>query len=171
MLTMFKKAHPIVRPFADIGTLLYRRTLLLPFWPFTGFAKSEIVECFPMYFENEEDIRSQWRAGKVKVGAVWDAHWDKGARKGPDGKSLVVLTPFGVWYIDERASNCTKPHDHQHHCWIRHGSAEEGNLQVDKKGHTCEAGAGSIRIMSQKKGKHLYHARLMRNNLIRIVFF
>ncbi len=171
MLTIFKRAYPIVRPFADIGTLLYRRILLLPFRPFTTFAKSEIVQCFPMRFRNKEDFLSEWSKGNIKVGAVWDAHWDKRVRKGPDGKSLVVLTPGGVWYIDERASNCTKPHDSQHYCWIRHGSAEEGNLQVDKKGHTCEAGAGSIRIISRKKGRHLYHARLMRNNLIRIVFF
>lgn len=170
-MIMFKRTHPAVRPFADVGTLLYRWILLLPFWPFTRFAKSEIVKCFPMHFQNEKDLCSQWKKGGVRVGAVWDVHWDKGIRKGTDGKSLVVLTPEGPWYIDERSFTCTRKDDDEHRCWVRHGSAEEGNLQVDKHGNTCESGAGSIRIVDRKKRQSLYHARLMRNNLIRIIFF
>ncbi len=171
MLIMFKRTPSIIRPFADIGTLLYRWILLLPFWPFTRFAKSEIVECFPMYFESKEDFLNQWKSEKVQVGAVWDAHWYKESRKGSDGKSLVVLTPEGPWYIDGRSSNCTRKDDNEHRCWVRHGSPEAGNLQVDKLGNTCESGAGSIRMVDRKNQKSLYHARLMKNNLIRIVFF
>lgn len=171
MLIMFKRTPPCIRPFADYGTLLYRRILLLPFWPFTQFAKTELVECFPMQFKNEKDFLKKLRRGKINVGAVWDAHWYEDCRKGPDGKSLVVMTPQGVWYIDESSFTCTRPHDDEHRCWVRHGSVEEGNLQVDKQGDTCESGAGSIRIVDRKNKKSLYHARLMRNSLIRIIFF
>lgn len=167
----FRRTPPTVRPFADLGTLLYRKILLLPFWPFTSFVKSEIVTCFPMEFANEKYFNKQWKAGKVQVGAVWEAHWEKGCRKGPDGQSLVILTPAGCWYIDERSSTCTRKDDHEHRCWIRHGSAEEGNLQVDKKGDTCESGAGSIRIINKKSGQSSYHGRLMQGQLIRIIFF
>lgn len=168
---MFKRTYPIVRPFADVGTLLYRWILLLPFWPFTRFARSEIVECFPVGFESENDFRNQLNTGKIKVGAVWDAHWCSDCRKGPDGKSLVVLTPKGLWYVDGRSFTCTRKSDDEHRCWVRHGSTEEGNLQVDKLGNTCESGAGSIRIVDRKNQKSLYHARLMKNTLIRIPFF
>lgn len=91
-------------------------------------------------------------------GACWDAWWmyrdygpigdvaDEEAR-GPDGRCLVVKCPNGVdWHIDSRALNCTMPNDNAHKCWVRHGSPEEGNLHVDKNGHTCGAGAGSIRF-------------------------
>jgi hypothetical protein len=65
---------------------------------------------------------------------------------GPDGKSLIVLTPGGWWYIDSRASNCTRPDDSIHKCWCRHG--EPPNITVDKNGNTCNAGAGSILMRS-----------------------
>lgn len=42
------------------------------------------------------------------------------------------------------ASNCTMPDDKNHKCWVRHGRPEDGTLHVDKNGHTCAAGAGSI---------------------------
>lgn len=153
-----------VRPFAEFGTLAYRKLLLLPFWPFTRFAQSEIIECFPVYFKDERKCKLMLRLGLVKPGAVWDAHWLHDCRTGEDGQSLFVLTPIGPWFIDDIASNCTKPHDHDHRCWVRTGSVEEGTLHVAKNGNTCEAGAGSIRHGG-------YHARLVRNNLIRIVFF
>lgn len=64
---------------------------------------------------------------------------------GPDGRQLWVVLPNGhVWCIDGRASNCTMPDDDEHRCWVRHGSPEDGTLTVDKAGHTCKAGAGSI---------------------------
>lgn len=76
------------------------------------------------------------------IGACYDATWDK--RKGPDGRSLVLKTPGGHWYIDSRASNCDMRDEHTHRCWTRKGSPEEGTLHVDKAGFTCGAGAGSI---------------------------
>ncbi len=60
-----------------------------------------------------------------------------------DGKHLCALVPTGeYWDIDSRASNCTMKEDRTHRCWIRHG--EYPMLTVDKNGHTCAAGAGSI---------------------------
>jgi hypothetical protein len=83
----------------------------------------------------EEMIRSD-----APVGAMWDAIWY--GRKGPDGRSLMVRTPGGDWFIDDRASNCTMRDDNEHRCWVRHG--EVPNITVGKNGHTCRAGAGSI---------------------------
>lgn len=64
----------------------------------------------------------------------WDNH------KGP---CLIAVLPNGDhWNIDSRASNCDMPNDRLHRCWCRHG--EVPNIHVDKNGHTCNAGAGSI---------------------------
>jgi hypothetical protein len=35
--------------------------------------------------------------------------------------------------------------DNVHRCWVRHGTVGEP-LHVDKIGHTCAAGAGSISV-------------------------
>ena len=69
---------------------------------------------------------------------------------GADGLSIacVCLGSRGPdsryhWYIDNRASNCTKPADLEHRCWVRHGTVGD-KLTVDKNGLTCGAGAGSF---------------------------
>lgn len=49
---------------------------------------------------------------------------------------------IGVSTLEAR--NCTMPDDTTHKCWVRHGRPEDGSLHVDKNGHTCGAGAGSI---------------------------
>lgn len=103
---------------------------------------------------------------RLPVGAMWNATWlaDHEDYRGPDGKSICVITPGGEWMIDGRASNCNSPckncgvayKDHldndlaghyyedsrPHKCWIRHGIPP--NLTVNKVGITCGAGAGSI---------------------------
>lgn len=80
---------------------------------------------------------------ELPPGACIDAWWH--SRKGPDGRALqVVLPDRSPWLIDQRASNCTMPDDNTHRCWVRHGRPEDGTLHVDKNGHTCQAGAGSI---------------------------
>jgi hypothetical protein len=57
----------------------------------------------------------------------------------------MVRLPNGRdWAIDGRATNCTRPDDHEHQCWVKHG--EPPNITVDKDGNTCGAGAGSIQI-------------------------
>jgi hypothetical protein len=78
-------------------------------------------------------------------GMMWDAWWNHDVPTwcGPDGKSLHVVCPDGhTWCIDSRCSNCGRPQDNVHKCWVRHG--EPPNITVDKNGHTCSAGAGSI---------------------------
>lgn len=77
-------------------------------------------------------------------GAMWYADWMSAFRTGPDGRNLVVMTPGGEWMIDRRASNCTKPDDDVHRCWVRTGTPP--NVTVGKGGVTCSAGAGSIMI-------------------------
>lgn len=64
-----------------------------------------------------------------------------------DGNHLHCVLPEGThWDIDSRANNCTMPDDSLHRCWIRHGDPETGLVHVDKQGHTCAAGAGSIAV-------------------------
>ena len=79
-------------------------------------------------------------------GAMWDAVWlHEVFPKGPNGRVLTVKLPTGhQWLVDGRASNCTKPGDTAHRCWVRHG--EVPNVTVDKNGLTCDAGAGSIAV-------------------------
>jgi hypothetical protein len=60
-----------------------------------------------------------------------------------EGPHLMCILPDGdEWNIDGRASNCTMPEEKTHRCWVRHG--EVPNIHVDKNGHTCQAGGGSI---------------------------
>jgi hypothetical protein len=84
---------------------------------------------------------------KLPPGACYDATWHHDIPDwcGPDGRSLYVVCPDGMhWGIDGQATNCTKPDDKAHRCWVRHGKPEDGTLHVDKNGNTCAAGAGSI---------------------------
>lgn len=96
------------------------------------------VNCDRLYVS---DTGEEYTLRNPPPGAMWDAWWM--SWKGPDGKSLMVVTPDGwTWNIDGPASNCTKPDDKEHRCWVRHG--EVPNIHVDKNGLTCKAGAGSI---------------------------
>jgi hypothetical protein len=82
-------------------------------------------------------------ARDLPTAALYDAHWWHDYRTGPDGRSLVCVLPNGHhWHIDSRASNCGRPDDDVHRCWVRHG--EPPQVHVDKAGNTCPAGAGSI---------------------------
>lgn len=109
----------------------------------------------PEDLETSQDILYRFPDGSLKtirefpVGTMWDAFWlnDIPQYTGPDGKSLCVRLPGTDrhdWCIDSRASNCTMPNDNIHKCWVRHGIIP--NVTVDKNGHTCGAGAGSIMI-------------------------
>lgn len=78
-------------------------------------------------------------------GACWDASWLHQLYPGSDGITLAVRCPSGRdWIVDSRASNCGRPDDNTHHCWVRHGDPRECAVTVDKNGDTCSAGAGSI---------------------------
>lgn len=86
--------------------------------------------------------------GRLPPGALYVAELmkrqDGWEFKGADGLNVVCVLPNGShWYIDSRASNCTLPQDNVHRCWVRHGT-RGGVIHVDKNGHTCAAGAGSI---------------------------
>ena len=76
------------------------------------------------------------------AGAMTRETWAPG-RSQDGGAPLIVKLPDGdLWYVDDRASNCGRPDDNTHHCWIRHGVLPD--ITVDKNGDTCSAGAGSI---------------------------
>lgn len=82
---------------------------------------------------------------KAPPGAMWFADWMEHGDfcRGPDGHCLAVVLPDGrTWLIDSQATNCTKPDDHVHKCWVRHGTPP--SVTVDKNGNTCAAGGGSI---------------------------
>jgi hypothetical protein len=82
---------------------------------------------------------------KAPPGAMYDATWLHGHKQwvGPDGAAWHMVCPNGcTWHIDGQASDCTMPNDHEHKCWVRHGTAPV--FTVDKNGPTCAAGAGSI---------------------------
>lgn len=60
------------------------------------------------------------------------------------GGHYMIVAPNGQSFsTGNRASNCTKPTERTHRCWVQHGTAETGDLTFDKNGNTCEAGAGS----------------------------
>lgn len=76
-------------------------------------------------------------------GAMYYAWWKKDSPRYAPAGPLYAICPGGhPWNIDGRASNCGKPDDNVHRCWIRHG--EPPDITVDKNGNTCSAGAGSI---------------------------
>lgn len=133
-----------------------------PRWPTAcdacgrGFASDDPYQLFQDQIMRASDGR-EFRLRELPPGACYDAWWDP--TKGPDGRSLVVILPTKQpWHIDHRASNCTMPDDNEHRCWVRHGKPEDGTLHVDKNGHTCAAGAGSIAV----PGYHgfLHHGKL-----------
>lgn len=62
-----------------------------------------------------------------------------------DGRHPYAILPGGHhWDIAGRASNCDMKEETTHRCWILHGDPRTGPVTVDKAGHTCHAGAGSI---------------------------
>lgn len=92
-------------------------------------------------------------------GAMWDNALSHG-RKGDDGRGLAVILPNGdTWHIDSRASNCGRPDDDLHRCWVRHGEVPQ--ITVDKDGNTCPAGGGSIQAGD-------YHGRLLGGVLVEV---
>lgn len=83
------------------------------------------------------------RLREAPAGAMWYAWWLSGWRHQTGDFPIVVRCPDGhEWMPDMEASNCTKPGDRGHYCWVLHGTAP--GLTADKAGVTCGAGAGSI---------------------------
>lgn len=123
-----------------------------PRWPKTcekcgyKFADTDTWQVFYSTVYRRMDTGDLLPWSDMPVGAVRDCEWLHGKPQycGPDGRSLECKTPGGSWIIDSVANNCTMPNDLVHKCWVRHGKPEDGTLHVDKNGHTCGAGAGSI---------------------------
>lgn len=56
---------------------------------------------------------------------------------------LIVELPCGHHVdVGHRASNCSKPDDKKHRCWVVESPLP--NLTLGKNGDTCDAGQGSI---------------------------
>lgn len=110
--------------------------------------------CCPLYrsLETNELVRSI----DLPIGALYALRRQPGRGPnefpptGADGLSIacVIIGDHGPasrshWYIENPASNCTKPTDRDHRCWVRQGTVGE-KLTVGKAGNTCAAGAGSF---------------------------
>lgn len=107
------------------------------------FQENDPWQLFTSHLYKRSDTGEEFTLRDAPPGAIWHARWLDDVYKGPDGKVYAVKLPNGrTWTIDSRASNCTLPQDDEHKCWVRHGSPP--NFTIDKNGHTCNAGAGSI---------------------------
>jgi hypothetical protein len=132
-----------------------------PRWPThctCGLAFTEADEWQEFHDRLYTDGPRTWPKRELPVGAMFYADWLP-SNMFWDNKTdghLTVITPGGEWNIDQRASNCTLPYDRLHRCWVRHG--EPPMVHVDKAGHTCAAGAGSILLQN-------YHGFLHYGNL------
>lgn len=96
-----------------------------------------------------DDAGKEYLRRELPPGAMWYEDFESEYRRGPDGRSLHVLTPDGFpWAIDGPCSNCTLPQDRgpygvAHRCWTRTGVPPL--VSVGKQfGKTCSAGGGSI---------------------------
>ncbi len=100
-------------------------------------------------------------SNELPPGALYDASYLHDIYPMPDGICLVGVCPNGHhWIVDSRASNCTMPDDNVHRCWIRHGDPRTGPVHVDKEGHSCKAGAGSIMCGGDPGSEKHYHGHL-----------
>lgn len=119
------------------------------------FQDSDNWQLFSEHVYRRQDTGELTTIGDSGPGAMWFADWmlrDLDRTKvgnlwrGPDDHCLIVKCPPNghEWTVDGRCSNCTKPTDDLHKCWIRHGTPP--NITVDKNGNTCSAGAGSILV-------------------------
>lgn len=109
------------------------------------FADNDMYQVFKRRFYKNVETGDLYTLEEAPVGAMWYADWYNPIWKGPDGRALVVKLPGNHdWLIDSRCSNCTRPDDKIHKCWVRHGVPP--TITVDKNGDTCNAGAGSIQV-------------------------
>lgn len=109
-----------------------------------AFTHEDAFQLFTEHLYRRADTGALTTLRDAPAGAIWNAEWLAGQPQstGPDGRSLQVKLPNGRhWSIDSIASNCDQK-DRPHKCWVRHG--EPPVITVDKRGDTCNAGAGSI---------------------------
>jgi len=139
-------------------------------WEYTG-RYTEFVDGIRSPIMRQLDTGEERSQRDLPVGALWvlDRKRDDGTEPGPnewppvgacDLLAIACKTIGSVWYIDSRASNCTKRDDKEHRCWVRHGTVGQP-LTVDKKGLTCQAGAGSFYMDNQKWHGHLRNGVLV----------
>ena len=83
----------------------------------------------PLYIRS--DTGELITLAEATPGAIWQ-----------EDNDYIVRTPGGDLNLSSRAGNCSMPFDNEHKCWIIHGEVPE--ITVDKKGHSCDAGGGSI---------------------------
>lgn len=125
-----------------------------PRWPekcsycehrFEGHPFQGVVDQEPIY--RDPATGREWPLREAPVGAMFYADWYPKGWDGPDGRTLICMVP-GIdgkpweWLVDGRASNCTRPDDWTHRCWVRTGVPPK--VTAGKHGNTCSAGAGSI---------------------------
>ena len=121
-----------------------------PLWPTHctcgyEFQEADERQLFSSHIYRRADTGEEMTLREAPDGAMWDAFWypEESKTRGNDGRVIICRVPNGHdWTIDGKATNCTRPDDFTHKCWIRHG--EPPNLTVDKNGDTCGAGAGSV---------------------------
>lgn len=107
------------------------------------FADDDTWQLFTETLYRRQDTGEEMTLREAPPGAMWNSDWLTEFYCGEDGMCLSVRMPNGgTWNIDGEASNCTRPGDKNHKCWVRHGVPP--NITVDKNGETCAAGAGSI---------------------------
>lgn len=120
------------------------------------------IKCFLVEVDGKGNFRrddGDWLPlNELPPGSMYFADWYQ--RKGPNEHHLIVKTPGGLWHVDGRASNCTRPDDRGHYCWVRHG--EPPNVTVDKNGDTCGCGAS----IGQGLGYRDYHGFLRNGELV-----
>jgi hypothetical protein len=141
-----------VRPVEDAARVLEERTPRDdPRWPTHcgcgyEFKADDSWQDFTRELYRRADTGEEMTLREAPPGAMYYAPWlsDLPHYRGPDGRTLIVKCPPDGhdWIVDSRASNCTMPQDDVHKCWVRHGEAPD--ITVDKNGHTCAAGGGSI---------------------------
>lgn len=105
---------------------------------------------------------SEVTSGELPPGAMFDAWWLHDHMPMSDGITLMVVLPNGVhWSPDSRASNCTRPDDKEHCCWIRRGDPRTGMVHVERQpgDDTCSAGHNSIASLAADSPHH-YHGHL-----------
>ncbi len=117
------------------------------------FAETDAFQLFHVTLYRRGDTGEIAAWDDMPIGAVRNLPWlaKHDSYRGPDGRVLECVIPAPerpsgktTWIIDSKASNCARPDDWRHRCWVRHGRPEDGSLHVDKNGDTCAAGAGSI---------------------------
>lgn len=97
---------------------------------------AEVLDCYFVEADGKGGFFRDGHPVQLAPGAMYYADWY--SRKGPDGHHLIVITPGGIWHVDNRANNCTRPLDDEHRCWVRHGTPPR--ITVDKNGDTCGCG-------------------------------